>query len=264
MTLAKKVERSMRIIREAVDRKSGAPLIVNFSGGKDSSAVLLLAMDATDDIELLYMESGLDLPGSVEFVQEQAKRWGFKLHMTNPVRDYKGDFAYWVRRFGYFPSFTYNFCSSRLKLRPARAYFRKLYGLTPIYKLSGVRLYESNRRAQIYKGDKDIQADWEHSGSFIVNPIRLWTDDDVRVFLKQHAFSINKNYKPFGVSGCYWCPFYEKAIYCRIMKVYPDIYDDIIALENELQKPSVAGNNWLGKMKETFLSGNDRQTKPDG
>ena len=246
--ITRKLEIAREVIREAYT-KSEKPLIVNFSGGKDSCCTLLLALDVTDDVECLYMKSGIDLPGSIEFVERQAKRFGVKLHITDPVRDYQGDFAFWVRRRGYFPNVIVNYCSSRLKMRPATAYFRKIHGLATLYKLTGIRRFESSRRVKIYPAHRYFQEDGEHSGSYIVHPLLDWEDADVERFLEERGFEINENYKPFGVSGCYWCPFYQEDIYRRILKTYPNIYDEIISLERELGKPSVIGHRFLGDIK---------------
>lgn len=244
-----KVEYAKQIIEEA-NKRSKHSLIVNFSGGKDSCCVLSLALDVTDNVECLFMSSSIDLPGSIDFVERQCKKFGVKLHITDPARDYQGDFSYWVRKFGYFPATGYTWCTSRLKLRPARAYFRKLYGRDALYKLTGVRKEESSRRAKIYGGKDVFEEDYEHSGSYMVHPILEWTDNDVKKFLKSINFEINENYKPCGVSGCYYCPFYQVEIYENILRTYPNIYDDIIALEKEIGKPSVSGNKYLWKIKE--------------
>jgi len=244
-----KILEAKQVIQDVL-KKSEHPLIVNFSGGKDSCALLLLALEVTKDVECIYMKSGIDLPGSVDFVEEQCKQFNVPLHLTDPVRDYQGDFDFWVKKFGYFPAISYTWCSSRLKMRPARAYLRKIYGLDALYKLTGVRRAESSRRKRIYKGKGFIEKDYEHSGSFMVHPLLNWTDQDVLDYLKEKNFTINKNYKPFGVSGCYYCPFYQVSIYQKIMEVYPNIYDHIINLENEIEKPSVNGNRYLRDIKK--------------
>lgn len=250
--MIEKIKKSKQIIRE-ISKKSECPLIVNFSGGRDSCCVLILTLEVTKNVKCLYMKSGLDLPGSIEFVERQCKRFNVELIMSDPVKDYQGDFIYWVKRFGYFPSFTYTWCSSRLKLRPARAMLRKMFGFKTLYKLTGVRRDESTRRVKIYGGKTYIEKDCEHSGSFMVHPILHWSKEDVIKFLKMKKFEINENYKPFGVSGCYYCPFYQKSIYFKIMKVYPDIYDEIIKVETKIGKPSVAGNRFLKDVKKEFL-----------
>jgi 3'-phosphoadenosine 5'-phosphosulfate sulfotransferase (PAPS reductase)/FAD synthetase len=249
MALENRIREAKEILKEAV-KKSQGPLFLNFSGGKDSCSLVSLASGITDNMECIYMKSGIDLPGSVEFVEKQCRNFGLKLHITDPVRDYMGDFRFWVtKKMGYFPATSYAYCSTRLKLRPERAYLRKLYGKTPLCKCTGVRLNESSRRKKMYAVKGPMEKDWEHSGSFIAHPLINWTDNDVKDYLKLVGFEINENYKPFGVSGCYYCPFYQPSIYVRILKGLPHIYDDIIRMEYEIGKPSIVGNRFLRDIK---------------
>lgn len=247
---------SLAIMQEASKRAREAetPLIINFSGGKDSSVLILLAKQLKlDNVELMYMISRLELPGTIDFVKNQASKFDYILHMVDPVDDYYGDFTYWVRKFGYFPSFGYNYCSSRLKLRPSRAYLRKIYGFKHIYRVNGVRKSESGRRKKIYKDKEPIRKDWENAGHFLVEPIFEWTGQDVVDYLSENNFEVQKLYDEVGVSGCAYCPFYQVEIYQRILSIYPDIYDKIIEVEDELGKPSVSGNVFLHQLKDDFL-----------
>jgi len=253
MALTNKVREAKKILKEAA-KKSEGPLFLNFSGGKDSCSLVSLASEITDNLECIYMKSGIDLPGSVEFVEKQCETFGLKLHITDPVKDYMGDFRFWVlEKIGYFPAISYAWCSTRLKLRPERAYLRRIYGNTPLYKCTGVRRAESDRRKKIYKLKSSIEPDWEHSGSFMVHPLINWTDGDVKNYLKSVNFEINENYKPYGVSGCYYCPFYQPSIYMKILKGLPNIYDEIIEMEGILKKPSVNGNRFLGDIKRYVI-----------
>lgn len=250
-----KLNKSLEIIKEANKGATEAEtsLLVNFSGGKDSSAVLLLAKEVTDNVELIYMSSGIELPGSIEFVQEEAKRLGLKIHITDPVRDYLGDFEHWVRHYGYFPACGYAFCSSRLKIRPSRRYLRSVFGRKPMYRLNGVRKSESTRRKKMYKETPAIRPDGDLAGSFIVQPIQEWTGQDVKDYLEEKNFVVQKQYSAFGVSGCAYCPFYQVDIFHRILAVYPDIYDNIIKLEDELGLPSVSGRKFMRDIKANFM-----------
>lgn len=254
-TYEERVEKALEVMREASERakKAGTPLFLNFSGGRDSSCLLLLAQKVGANVEAIYMKSRLEIPGSIEFVKQQAEKLGLTLHITDPVDDYYGDFIYWVKRFGYFPSHGYTFCSSRLKIRPSRVYLRKIYGHAEMYRVNGVRRKESIRRRSIYKTTPPIRPDGDLKGSFMVQPIQEWSSDDVDRFLAENNFEVMKAYDNFGVSGCAYCPFYQPEIYKRIMEVYPNIYDEIIELEKELDKPSVIGNRFLGDIKEEFL-----------
>ena len=255
-----KIDNSLAIMQDASNRatEAGTPLFINFSGGKDSSVLILLAKQINASCELLYMASGLELPGTIDFVKRQAEKFDLKLHITDPVKDYYGDFPYWAKRFGYFPSFGYNYCSSRLKLRPSRAYLRKIYGFKNIYRVNGVRKSESGRRSKIYKDKEPIRKDWENSGHFLVEPILEWSGQDVADYLKENNFEVQKLYNEFGVSGCAYCPFYQKEIYYRILNVYPNIYDEIIEVEDKLGKPAVAGNIFLHQLKEDFIENREQ------
>jgi 3'-phosphoadenosine 5'-phosphosulfate sulfotransferase (PAPS reductase)/FAD synthetase len=250
------LDKSLAIMQEASNRaaEAGTPLLINFSGGKDSSTLILLANEINAPIELIYMTSGIELPGCIEFVEQEAKRFNLKLHITDPIRDYQGDFPYWVRKFDYFPSYHYNYCSSRLKLRPSRAYLRKIFGFKHIYRVNGVRKSESTRRSKIYKAKDPIRKDWENSGHFLVEPIQDWSGQDVRDYLAENNFVVQKLYNEFGVSGCAYCPFYQVEIYQRILNVYPNIYDKIIEVEDEIGKPSVGGNIFLHQLKDDFFA----------
>jgi 3'-phosphoadenosine 5'-phosphosulfate sulfotransferase (PAPS reductase)/FAD synthetase len=250
-----KLDKSLEIIQEASDRadEAGTPLFINFSGGKDSSCLILLAEQLNIKTELIYMISRLELPGTIDFVKEQATRFNLPLHMIDPVKDYMGDFPYWVRRFNYFPGRQYTYCSSRLKLRPARKYLRKIYGRKHVYKMNGVRKSESSRRQKIYATKPVIRPDYEASGHFLVEPIRDWTGQEVVDFLAENNFEVQKLYDDVGVSGCAYCPFYQVSIYQRILNLYPNIYDEIIEVEDEIGKPSVTGGVFLHQLRDDFM-----------
>jgi len=194
------------------------------------------------------MESTIDLPGIIDYAIAQAKRLNSVLYQSTPA-DYKEEyptFEDWVRHRGYFPTINKPWCTSRLKIRPSRSYLRRIYGDTVFYKLTGVRRSESTRRARIYPASRIIYKDPEFAGSYIVNPILNWTDSDVATFLyKRDMLSNNPLYAKVGVSGCYWCPFYQEEIIIRIAREFPGIYQSLIDIEKELKKPACNNHKYL-------------------
>ena len=78
-----------------------------------------------------------------------------------------------------------------------------------------------------------------------MQPILEWLDSDVEEFLKERGVQPNPYYKVYGVTDCKWCPFYQQSIYERIVKIERNIYNDIIGLESEVNRPSVTGRIWL-------------------
>ncbi len=239
--MEQKIKHSLNIIKNV--KKKGKTIVL-FSGGKDSLTVLLLALKCGIK-EAVFMDSSITLPHILEWNKNLCEKLGVELHIVHPAKHYQGDFAYQVRRWGYFPTINKPWCRIKLKIRPQRAYLRKIYGYKTIFKLCGVRKAESSYRNKVYNTYGILSPDHEHSGSYLVQPILDWTDRDVMEFLKQEAVEPNPYYEIYGVTDCKWCPYYQPSIYQRIAKIEPNIYDDIIALEEEIQKPSVTGKIWL-------------------
>ena len=76
----------------------------------------------------------------------------------------------------------------------------------------------------------------------------------MKEFLKQERIEVHSGYKLFGVSGCKWCPVHRRSIYKKILQKFPDLYDDFIELEREVNRPCVEGGRyWLRDIKTEVL-----------
>ena len=124
-----------------------------------------------------------------------------------------------------------------------------------LYKLIGVRRFESSRRKWLYLRycDNPIRPDGEHKGTFEVFPILSWSDDDVKNYIQAKGLPTSTLYRDWGVSGCSWCPFYGSSIYLNVLRHLPNHYDRIIALEEKLGQPSVLGQVWLRDLKRQAM-----------
>jgi 3'-phosphoadenosine 5'-phosphosulfate sulfotransferase (PAPS reductase)/FAD synthetase len=252
MNLTTKIKEAKHIIRQALDKADPeAPLLVNFSGGKDSTAVFFLAMEVTDNIRCFYMASGIELPGALEHAVHASQAVGIPILVSWP-HDYQGPFEDLVRRFEQWPCIERAWCSIRLKARPGRYFLRKMYGKAPLAKLTGVRRQESSRRTRIYQAREPIVKDAEHAGSYLVHPILEWTDSDVMQFLEHYPKLPAKSplYASAGVSGCGYCPFYSERIIERIERVFPGHFDGLIKLEEEIGKPALQNQTYLRHVVE--------------
>lgn len=249
-----RIRESLTIIKEAVKKSALIPLIINFSGGKDSLTMLDLVQKVTDNFICCYMATGIDLPGAKEFAVESCRRFKRKILVSTPF-DYKGDFFQRLAQFRHFPGIMTTWCSRDLKIRPQKKMLTKLYGKVHFYKLIGVRRYESSRRRKIHvttprKGF--MLPDYDVANDIMVFPILNWTNEDVKQYLEINKIRVPANplYKKYGVSGCYWCPFYQPSIYRRIIKQHPNLYDKFIEWETKLNMPSVSGYHWLNNIKK--------------
>lgn len=274
LSLEKKEKLSLDLLNQIVDEKQkDIPLIVNFSGGKDSLVCLSLALKVTDNVECCYADGGFELPETLPYIKLRCKEFGVKLHVAKAgevtLSHRKGSPNFhcqtlkdFVLFYGYFPTSGRRWCSTWLKQRVMKAYWRQIYdNKTILYKLNGVRMFESpvrlwkygkhkHYKKHVVDGNKYIRYDREHNPCRLVYPILDWNDKNVVDYLEKENIKVHSGYKVFGVSGCKWCPVHKYATYEKILSVYPNIYDDIIELEEKTGKPSVENKYFLKDIKE--------------
>jgi 3'-phosphoadenosine 5'-phosphosulfate sulfotransferase (PAPS reductase)/FAD synthetase len=106
----------------------------------------------------------------------------------------------------------------------------------------------------MYPRDAFIRRDDNCGGEdYEVFPILHWSDADVKNYLKMVGLPVSGLYKKYGVSGCYWCPWYQPDIYRRILRHDPGLYDKFIVWEEMLNAPSVIDHTWLRDLKQEVL-----------
>ena len=255
--LTQRLVESRRIIGEIVGL-SKLPLFIQFSGGRDSMAMLGLVQEVTDNYICTYMATGLEFHGVIQFVKETCERLGARLLISNPSM-HLGNLFKRIEQFQSFPGLIATWCCRDLKLRPQKKMLIKTFGKGTFYKLEGIRLSESVRRRYIYKEytGNPIREDGEFRGSYEVFPIINWNDADVLNYLEMKGLPTMGHYKEFGVSGCAFCPFYQPDIYRQVFRKYIDfpLYRRVIEWENRLDKPSVNGYYFLRDIRHEILTG---------
>lgn len=253
--LAQRLPESRQVIAD-VAAMSEKPLIIQFSGGRDSMSILGLVLEVTDNFVCCYMSSGMEFDDVIPFVEETCRQLEVPLLISYPNM-YKGDIFERIKKFRSFPGMRTTWCSRDLKLRAQKKMLSRLFGKGTFYKIEGIRMFESVRRQVIYRphAEYPVREDGEFKGSYEVFPIVRWTSGDVLKYLEMQGLPTTGLYKEFGVSGCYWCPFYQPDIYRRILRKHPDMYNRFIYWEEKLGMPSVAGYYYLRDLKREVLEG---------
>jgi len=191
-----RVERSITFIKEQVEKHRGR-VAVSYSGGKDSLATLSLVLEAGIKPEMFFINTGIDLPETVENARTVAEH--FSLNLT--VAD-AGD-AFW-RALEYFgpPAKDYRWCCKTCKLGPTvQAIKNDMGGETLSF--IGQRAYESQQRRS--KGET-----WENPwtpGQHGASPIQHWTALHVWLYIFDRKLPYNIWYER-GMErvGCFLCP----------------------------------------------------------
>lgn len=256
--LSERLAESRALVRKVASLSGDTPLIIQFSGGKDSMAMLGLVQEVTSNFVCAFMATGLELPGVVKFVKDTCRSLGAPLIISHPGM-YKGNLFKRVEKFKSWPGLIATWCCRDLKLRPEKALLAKTFGRKTFYKLEGIRVAESVRRRYIYKdvAEDMMRRDGEHKSSFEVFPLLKWADADVENYLAMKQLPTTKLYAEVGVSGCALCPFYQPEIFYRVMQRFPDlwIYKKAIEWEEKLGQPFGNGYVYLRDIKQAVLDG---------
>jgi len=197
---ARRLERLLKrargfILTTVEDR--GLPVAVSFSGGKDSLASLHLVLEAGLRPEVMFIDTGLELPETVEHCHEVADRLGLDMVVGSA-----GD-AFWdaVPFFGP-PGRDFRWCCKTSKLGPVSRLIGERYP-DGVLSFIGQRRYESFQRSK-------KAAVWENpwvSGQVGASPIQDWTALDVWLYLFSRGESGNPWYeRGMGRIGCFMCP----------------------------------------------------------
>ena len=209
--LEKLAARAVQFIKEGVSRL-GKPPAVSYSGGKDSLATLLLVLDAGIRPKVLFIDTGLEFPETVQNAQETCRSLGLEL-----LTERAGE-AFWenLPRFGP-PGRDARWCCKCCKLGPVtRLISREFPG--GVVSFIGQRRYESEARAS--KGPV-----WKNPwvpGQIGASPIQEWTSLQVWLYI----FSKKVPYNPWyerGLDriGCFLCPATNLSDLELVRKAFP-------------------------------------------
>jgi phosphoadenosine phosphosulfate reductase len=185
-----------------VAEEEGLPVAVSFSGGKDSLAMLLVVLEAGLSPPVVFVDTGIELPETVEHVHDVAKRHDLELI----IEESEHDFVEMSAVFGP-PAKDYRWCCKTQKLGPvARALNDRFPG--GMVTFIGQRRYESGPRSR-------SGAIWRNPwvpGQIGASPIQEWTAMHVWLYLMMRNEEPNPWYD-LGLEriGCYTCPATDLA-----------------------------------------------------
>ena len=219
-------------IRSFIKGKS-MPITVSFSGGKDSLAAFGLARKAVKDPILLFIDTGLEFPDTLEYVRMFSRDNGLDLRVADA-----GD-AFWenVESFGP-PAKDFRWCCKVCKLGPITELIARDFP-KGVITIEGNRMLESYSRSTIGFVSKNPFVPNQTN----LNPIRTWKSAEVWGYIWMSKLKYNPLYeRDFERIGCYLCASCLSSEWRNVEFIHPDLYND---WEGHLR--DVADRNGLSK-----------------
>lgn len=239
----------LRIASEMSLKFYGTPLVITYSGGKDSSVCVELARRAGIPFEVQHSHTTADAPETVYFVRKEFERLeNIGIHCDIHYPTYKGKrTSMWslIPQNLMPPTRIARYCCNVLKEHSAEG--RMI--------ATGVRWAESSRRKkqrgifekQVSNKEKTIStrtdgdslaelfAPCKLKAKLIVNQIVDWSDADVWDFLRDAKVPVNPLYNEgFRRVGCVGCPLAGRRRYAEFRrwpayeKLYVQAFDRMI------------------------------------
>jgi phosphoadenosine phosphosulfate reductase len=222
-------------IRKVIRQYSDIPAMVSLSGGKDSLVVLLLVLEAEIKPTLLFLNTGLEFPETIENVHRTAAEYDLPLVIADAGT------AFWdhLPKFGP-PAKDFRWCCKVCKLGPTARTIAETYP-EGVLSFIGQRAYESSQRA---KKSRVWVNPWV-PGQIGASPIQNWTALHIWLYLFWKKADHNKLYElGFSRIGCWVCPASDQSEYLDILNVHPDgeRWEDFLA---EYAREKGFTDDWL-------------------
>lgn len=219
--------------------------VVNISGGKDSTALLLWMLERCEDIIPVFADTGNELPTTLEYIQRlidlfvscpplRIVRADFRKELDRAGRPYTGnpmlDLCMWK---GIFPRGKIRFCTSFLKVYPIHEQV-----VAPLVEAGhevvivvGVRADESRSREGM------LRIEELGGGVWIWRPLLEWTAEQVFAYLDRNGIDPHHAYRQ-GMRrvGCAPCIMAAKDDIRSLATRYPEEIDRIRLWEQHVRQ----------------------------
>ncbi len=207
-------------IRETISEYKRLPVLISFSGGKDSTVVSHLVMNALgrSDILHIFADTTIEFPDTYKYIN--------KFQQEHPLTPFiisrsQLDFFETAKSIGP-PSRILRWCCTTHKTNPLSKIINSLSPNKGVLTFDGVRKSESPRRSEYPR----ISNQHKIAREILARPIINWTDLQVWAYLFFHGLNFNNAYKKgFRRVGCLYCPFNSDWSYEITKECYPKKYE---------------------------------------
>lgn len=199
---------------------------VSVSGGKDSTATALLLWERGEDFELIWADTGAELPENYWIVPRLARLIRKPLHVVS-----NGTFFQWLVHYHYLlPGVRGRWCTRILKQEPMNAFIKSLDLPEPVEMNTGIRADEPRRYHPLADSNsmQTINCPLYESGYGKKEVLDLCLNYD----LLSPVYAWRSNV------SCFCCPMQRKGDWQGLMEHHPTLY----SVSEEWERQAIAFN----------------------
>lgn len=231
--------------------------LVSYSGGKDSTATLLWALEhlPRERLRVVFVDTTVEWPETYEYLDYIERELDVAIDRIRagdrampprvdgkPREDamcYETSLFGMIRKRGRWPGPKYRFCTTYLKLWPLRLYAAEYEN--PL-QIDGCRAAESKRRASYpwldRNGHGNVSSPFLPPSPPVCHAILDWSERQVWDYLRARHILPNPIYNHATRCGCWCCIMGRPAGVLNFCRLHPDIAQEAADLEQEI------GHNW--------------------
>ncbi|QTA79042.1 Phosphoadenosine phosphosulfate reductase domain-containing protein [Desulfonema limicola] len=204
-------------IRNISEKYKNRIKLVSFSGGKDSTVISHLVMNAfgLSNVIHIFSDTSLEFPDTYEYIKFFRNEHPLTPFVTcnSPL-----DFFETAKNIGV-PSRILRWCCTTHKTNPLSKVVNAISPQRGVLTFDGVRKNESARRSKYEK----ITIKHKIGREILVSPLLEWSDIEIWIYILSRQLSFNNSYnKGFRRVGCLYCPFNSNWSEVMIQHHYPE------------------------------------------
>jgi len=218
--------------------------VVAYSGGADSTALAILLKEQGHEIELVFADTGAELPETYWQIPRTARALGVQLSVVS-----NGTYFQWFVNYNFLiPGFQRRWCTRILKQVPQNHFFAG----SEIPVAIGIRADEPHRLADSERFKRSGN-DYEYCRPLVDEGL---DKADVISLCEKHDL-LNPCYKWRSNCSCFYCQFQRKNDWMGLLREHSDLY----GLTEEWEREANIRAAEMGKKGLSFFNGSPiRQT----
>jgi 3'-phosphoadenosine 5'-phosphosulfate sulfotransferase (PAPS reductase)/FAD synthetase len=191
--------------------------IISLSGGKDSTAMLLMMLERNEPIHsVVFFDTGWEFPQMLEHIDHLEQHTGIKVVTLHPPHNFNDLLV----KYGW-PAFNRRWCT-REKIRVVSKYCKDNNGL----ELIGFAADEEKRTQAKEFEKRNVRF-----------PLIEWgiTEANALEYCKKHGFDWGGLYDHFDRVSCFCCPLKSSPeAWKKIRKYYPPQWKEMLRMDNTI------------------------------